>query len=74
MDKDIYTLIGKKIKYIRILRKMTQERLAELTDLSANYIGQIERAERKATVDVLYKISKALKIEFSTIFGLIKYK
>ncbi len=74
MEQDIYGLIGKKIKYIRVLRKMSQEKLAELADLSTNYIGQIERAERKATIDVLYRISKALKIELYAFFSNIKLK
>ena len=34
--------IGKKIKNLRNIKKLTQEELAERTDLSKGYISQIE--------------------------------
>jgi transcriptional regulator with XRE-family HTH domain len=41
---------------------MSQEKLAEKADLHHNYIGEIERGEKAATIDTLLKIAKALKI------------
>jgi transcriptional regulator with XRE-family HTH domain len=35
--------------------------LAEKSDFTRNYIGDIERGEKKATVEALAKIAKALK-------------
>lgn len=68
----IYKLIGKKVKHIRKLRNMTQEHLAELSEIHPKYLGEIERGECKASVEVLYKISQSLKLELSALFSLIK--
>jgi len=50
--------------HIRARRKkasLSQEQLAEKADLTRNYIGDIERAEKKVTLETLAKIAKALK-------------
>lgn len=41
--------IGKHISEFRHLRKLRQEDLAELTGLSTNYIGAVERGEKIAS-------------------------
>jgi transcriptional regulator with XRE-family HTH domain len=41
--------------------RLSQEQLAEKADLTRNYIGDIERAEKKITLETLAKIAKALK-------------
>ena len=41
---------------------MSQEELAEKSDLHHNYVGEIERGEKAATIDTMLKISKALGI------------
>lgn len=41
---------------------MSQERLAELADLSVTYIGQIERAERHFRIEAMMKIAAALEV------------
>ena len=45
----IYKL-GQKIRIERIKRRLSQEKLAELTDLNRNFIGMIERGETNITV------------------------
>ena len=46
---------------------MSQEHLAEKADLNRNYIGEIERAEKKITVETLWKIARALNLTLSKI-------
>lgn len=41
---------------------LSQEMLAERADLARNYIGNIERAEYKVTVETLAKIAGALGV------------
>lgn len=50
------------VKYYRNEQKLSQERLAELSELSTNYIGDIERTNRKVTIDTIEKVAKGLKI------------
>ena len=51
------------LKYYRKQMGISQERLAELSGLSANYIGEIERSNRKVTLDTIEKIAKGLRID-----------
>ncbi len=63
MNKTIdYVALGKKIKEKRIERKLTQEQLGEICELSSAHIGHIERGTRILSVDVLFKISQALRV------------
>lgn len=41
---------------------MSQEKLAEKADLHHNYVGEIERGEKAATIDTLLKFAKALGV------------
>ena len=57
-----YTALGRRIKEERQKLNMTQERLAEEVNLSTSYIGQIERGERKLTLDSLINITNCLGV------------
>ena len=62
--------IGKRIKNKRIELGFTQEQLAERTSLTETYIGAIERATSKCSIETLLKISQALNMNMDyMIFG-----
>lgn len=54
--------IGARIKYHRMRNQLTQEQLAELTDLSNVYISYLERGERLPSLDAIIKIANALNV------------
>ena len=54
--------IGKNIRAYRIQKKLKQEELAELTDLSVTYIGMIERGEKLPALDTFINILNALEV------------
>ena len=54
--------LGETIRAERIKAGLSQEQLAERASLARNYIGNIERAEYKVTVETLAQIAKALGI------------
>ena len=56
------TSIGRNIRKYRKEKGMMQDTLAEMTDLSANYIGMIERGEKIPALPTLIKIANALEI------------
>ncbi len=58
----IYAQLGKRIKEERLKLHLTQEQLAERTNLSTAYIGQIERAERNVSLDTLVYIANSLSV------------
>lgn len=55
-----YTLIGKRIKQKRTAAHITQERLAEMINVTVGYISQIERCITKPNLDMLSEIGRAL--------------
>lgn len=74
-SSELFKIIGKNIKYYRKLYnlekgKMTQEKLAELTDVSIALIGNLEseKIEQGLSVFTLWKISKALEIPIEKLF------
>ncbi len=70
MDEEkIYSLIGKRIKFLRENQNMTQEKLAEKTGLSLDYIGKIEVNINHPGLKALMKIADALSVELVEIFN-----
>ena len=73
---DLFKVIGKNIKYYRSLYnlekgKMTQEKLAELADVSTALIANVEsdKINQGISVFTLWKISKALEIPVENLFN-----
>ncbi|MGW4370780.1 helix-turn-helix domain-containing protein [Nocardia takedensis] len=56
------SMFGKNIATIRRVRGMTQERLAEKSDLALPTIAAIERGKRWPRLSTLQKIAKALHV------------
>lgn len=57
---DFYTELGKNIKKRRKELKLTQEELAVKLNMSLNFIGKIEVAFSKPSLDTLINIAEAL--------------
>ena len=55
------------VKFYRKQLNLSQEKLAELSNLSTNYIGDIERTNRKVTIDTIGKIAKGLNVDPSLL-------
>ena len=61
-------LIGARIRSLREAKGMTQERLAEVMDINAKYLSNIERGKENPTLDMLIKFVDALGVEMCEIF------
>ena len=59
--------ICKRIKKYRSDRGLTQEDLAEKVGVSRVYIGYVEQGRNTPSLEILEKISKALKVRVSDI-------
>lgn len=57
-----YTLIGIRIKRIRMSRKITQDKLSEMSDISPQHLSQIESGKTKLSLPTLVNICNALDI------------
>lgn len=54
--------IGKRIREIRIEYSWSQEELAEKVDVSATYIGMIERGEKLPKLETFIRIVNVLEV------------
>ena len=70
---DISKELGLKIRYHRKEKQITQETLAEICNLHPTYIGQIERGEKNATIESIYRIAKGLGIPISKLLENVEY-
>lgn len=57
-----YSLIGMRIKKLRKERKMTQDRLSELSGISPQHLSQIESAKTKLSLPTLISICNSLGV------------
>ncbi len=65
---DILENISNQIRDLRVAKQITQQELAEKTNLSVPYISQIENNHRKISLDTFIKIVNALEISLSDFF------
>ena len=68
MNNNVYKKLGAKIAYLRKSKRYSQEKLAEKTDISEIYMGQIERGEANPTLEKLITIADALGVEIKELF------
>lgn len=72
-NKDLnkqYSLFANNIKRIRIETNLTQEALAEKSDISISYIKQIESGKdyKNISLTIMLKLSKALNTSIANLF------
>ena len=65
---DLQKRFGSKIAYIRKSQKLSQSELAEKVGMNANYLGEIERGEANATIDMIKSIADGLEVEVKELF------
>lgn len=66
-NRNLYKILGERIRTERVKADLTQEQLAEKAGVARNYIGNIERAEHKVTLETLERIAKALNLRVSNL-------
>ena len=65
---DMRRLVGHNVLRIRKSKDITQERLAELSGFSQQYISGLEKGQRNPTVVTVYELSLALGVNFIELF------
>ena len=66
-DEYYYSIIRKNVRKFRLEKNLTQQELADMTELSREYICDIENEKRNKhlTIAVLGRIAEALNDEIS---------
>lgn len=65
---DIREQFGNRLMELRKERKMTQDKLAEKSELTRVYISGIEQGKRNVSLEVIAKLAEALDIEIKEFF------
>jgi transcriptional regulator with XRE-family HTH domain len=58
----IYLTLGKRIRYARDEKKMTQEELGKLVGLSRSFINHLETDRKKPSLETLIKLARVLNV------------
>ncbi len=64
---NVLIMIGEKIRHIRKGKKISQERLAELSNLHPTYISDIENGKVNASIYSYCQIAQALNVPLSEL-------
>lgn len=64
----ILSRFGYKVRAVRKMKNLSQEALADLSELDRTYIGGVERGERNVSLINIEKIAKALEVEIKDLF------
>lgn len=65
-------IMGKQIKNLRKKRRLSQEKLAELLDVSTGYVSLLERGLRDISLNNLIQLCKILKTTPNELLGILR--
>jgi len=68
-ESDLRAIFGKNLKKQRIFKGISQAKLAEILDISPNFISDLESGKRWVSSDTLVNLAEALNIE---VYELLK--
>jgi len=60
---------GKRLREIRKIAGLSQEELGFKANIHRTYIGAVERGEQNVSLDNIYKLAQALKVEMKELFS-----
>jgi len=64
---DLAPVVGGNLRRLRTKRGLSLERLSQLSGVSRAMLGQIELGQSAPTINVLWKIARALEVTFSAL-------
>jgi transcriptional regulator with XRE-family HTH domain len=64
---DLAPLVGLNLRRLRVRRGLSLERLAQVSGVSRAMLGQIELGQSAPTINILWRIARALRVTFSTL-------
>ena len=68
-DREILDKVSDNIRLARLQQRISQEKLAEMVDISTKYLNMIENRKANPTVVIVIRICQALNIDLNTIIA-----
>ena len=67
-DKEYLKQFAQRVRTLREEQGISQEKLAERSDLHRTYIGMVERLERNPSLVFIHKIANGLGVHITELF------
>lgn len=67
-DKEYLKQFAQRVRALRESQGISQEKLAERSDLHRTYIGMVERLERNPSLVCIHKIANGLGVHITDLF------
>jgi transcriptional regulator with XRE-family HTH domain len=67
--KDIYGIVGARIRQERKARAMTLEQLASLAAMNTSFLHAVETSRKKLSLNTAQRIADALRIPVTSLFA-----
>jgi transcriptional regulator with XRE-family HTH domain len=68
MTTNIRIVFGKRVRDLRLRKKLSQEKYADLCGLHVSYVGQIERGQRNVALVNIVKLARGLGVRPGELF------
>jgi transcriptional regulator with XRE-family HTH domain len=62
-------IVGSNVRRLRVKRGLSLERLARASGVSRAMLGQMELGQSTPTINILWKVARALDVSFSTLLS-----
>lgn len=67
-DRIILDIVSDNIRLARLKKRLSQEKLAEMIDISTKYLNMIENRKANPTIVIVIKICQVLDINLNSVY------
>lgn len=67
--QDLNSVIASNLKRVREEKKLSLDKVADITGVSKSMLGQIERGESNPTINTIWRIATGLKVSFTALIN-----
>lgn len=68
-EAEIRVVVGQQLRGMRELRGLSLRKAAVLLGISYSHLGQIERAQRGASLEILFRASRVYRVNLDVLLG-----
>lgn len=74
MKKEIPKVFGSVLKETRLGKKLSQQELADYSEVSRGYISQLELGNQVPTIITIFKLAEVLKVKPHDLISLVEQR